>query len=809
MGAVAIVGAGVAVVGGTASTASAAAGWFDGQIRESTIVNCFSIIQGAPYVENGAGAFIGSLIDAQNATPAANQTFYIHIYVSGLGNSCAGQYFVPDLWLPSGVSVDTGSPIYCITKFGVAHSPSSDCPAWNPSATSPYGGQTLYLSNDTAHARTWPLPQGAWWEFRIPVKSNRVINGENFYSFVKMIDGNDSPILPLTAPMYVFNAASPPPQPAVTIDYDTPSTVKSGTMPDGTTPTKYGLYSKATINVWQRGGYWSMDLGPTKSYGQSLTPQFNAAGFDTWNVSFDWDNAPTDVLTVNPGSTYHWRAKWGPSATGPWTYGTDQTFTRPPLGATCDGKPVTVFLGLGQQPTAGNDVILGTPASETINGGAGDDTICGGGGNDIFQGGPGADKIVGNPGGSDTIDFSDNPNGAAGVAVNLGMSNGGGDTYSDIENVIGTSYNDTLTGTAGKNTMIGGPGNDHIDGGGGNDALSGGAGNDTLIGGAGIDAVGYIGGPAVTVNLSNPLAQNTIGAGTDTISGVENLFGSSGNDNLTGTAGPNYIDAGAGNDTVRGLGGDDFLIGGAGTNTVSYAGNAASVTVNLSNTAAQNTGGAGVDKLSGFANLIGGNGNDNLLGTTGANRIDGGPGNDTIRGLAGNDVLIGGAGVNTVSYAGNATAVKVNLGTAAAQNTGGAGIDTLSGFANLIGGNGADNLLGTTGANRIDGGPGNDTIRGLAGNDVLIGGAGVNTVSYAGNATAVKVSLAITVAQNTLGAGIDTLSGFANLTGGNGADTLTGNAGANTLNGGAGIDHCNGGAGVDVGISCEVKTGIP
>jgi Ca2+-binding RTX toxin-like protein len=60
------------------------------------------------------------------------------------------------------------------------------------------------------------------------------------------------------------------------------------------------------------------------------------------------------------------------------------------------------------------------------------------------------------------------------------------------------------------------------------------------------------------------------------------------------------------------------------------------------------------------------------------------------------------------------------------------------------------------------------------------------------------VSLALTTAQNTIGAGTDTLSFIENLTGSSFNDTLTGNAAKNTLNGGLGNDRLTGGAGADV-----------
>ena len=88
-------------------------------------------------------------------------------------------------------------------------------------------------------------------------------------------------------------------------------------------------------------------------------------------------------------------------------------------------------------------------------------------------------------------------------------------------------------------------------------------------------------GSAVTVDLSNTSAQNTVGAGTDTISGFENLTGSAYNDTLTGNSSANTIDGGAGNDIIQGGAGNDALIGGSGTDTLTYASAGSAVTVDL------------------------------------------------------------------------------------------------------------------------------------------------------------------------------------------------------------------------------------
>ncbi len=56
----------------------------------------------------------------------------------------------------------------------------------------------------------------------------------------------------------------------------------------------------------------------------------------------------------------------------------------------------------------------------------------------------------------------------------------GNDTLLNIENLIGSSFNDRLTGNSGNNVLNGGLGNDILNGGSGRDLLTGGSGNDTF-----------------------------------------------------------------------------------------------------------------------------------------------------------------------------------------------------------------------------------------------------------------------------------------------------------------------------------------
>ncbi|MEF9898631.1 MAG: Ig-like domain-containing protein, partial [Pseudomonas sp.] len=170
-----------------------------------------------------------------------------------------------------------------------------------------------------------------------------------------------------------------------------------------------------------------------------------------------------------------------------------------------------------------------------------------------------------------TYTVSDGHGGSATGNVDISYQSGstltgtGGD-----DTLLGGSGHDTLNAGAGNDVLIGGDGNDILNGGDGNDLLNGGAGNDQLNGGAGIDTASYAGaGSGVTVSLASAGAQNTGGAGTDTLTGIENLIGSDYNDHLTGDGNANLLIGGLGNDTLIGGGGNDVLIGGAGNDTLS------------------------------------------------------------------------------------------------------------------------------------------------------------------------------------------------------------------------------------------------
>jgi len=149
---------------------------------------------------------------------------------------------------------------------------------------------------------------------------------------------------------------------------------------------------------------------------------------------------------------------------------------------------------------------------------------------------------------------------------------------------------------------------------------------------------------ADTVNRSTTVpGQPLPGAGGERISGL------AGADNLHGEGGDDTLDGGDGDDTLNGGPGNDVIDGGAGVDTVTYADADAAVKVNLGATAAQDTGGSGVDTLGNLEHFVGSAHHDTVTGNSAANTIGGGAGHDQLNGVAGSDTVDGGDGYDLVN----------------------------------------------------------------------------------------------------------------------------------------------------------------
>ena len=444
-----------------------------------------------------------------------------------------------------------------------------------------------------------------------------------------------------------------------------------------------------------------------------------------------------------------------------------------------DGRGLKNAPGSG---SPGDDVIIG--GAYRLNGGDGDDRLLGSDYADQLTGGDGNDRLVAGLGrdllfggaGDDVIDLR-----AKGYSGFKDVDGGVGD---DVVQVLGprSSYEvflqadgttilyrdygsydeeyhlldtetvrfgardyamsellkDKLVGTGGADQI--GPGladrygraatarDDILYGLGGDDVLNGGRGADTFYGGEGADTfildnagdriMDAEDADRIITSISYVQEDSWHAAGDIELSGrgdidadaptARLIRGNSGNNHLTGTG---ELEGGLGN---------DWLTGGI----ASYEHAARWVRVNLAIEGPQDTLGAGLDTLEAIKGLRGSAHNDLLIGSSGDDTIEGGDGDDRMR---------GGEGTDTLDYDHAGAGVRVNLSlNAAAQDTGGAGIDTIYDFEFLFGSAYDDMLIGTDSAdgNYLRGRDGDDILIGRGGFDTLEGGAGADLFVY-------------------------------------------------------------------------------
>ena len=427
---------------------------------------------------------------------------------------------------------------------------------------------------------------------------------------------------------------------------------------------------------------------------------------------------------------------------------------------------------------SGDDWLIGSSAANRLEGGLG---------NDWLQGGVGNDTLVGGLG-TDTADYSDADAAmvitlnaeAQGTATTAGSN--GSDVLYSIENILGSSYNDSIS-AVGSGTQA-----NYIDGGAGNDTLLAGAGNDTLVydaadgtidGGTGTDTLvvrdasldlfavangGNIkdfevlelrGTQSTNLTLS---ANGAIAASTE----VNTLTVYADEQDVIDLVGTWTANA-----TFNTVGGNTLMhnwtgTGTDGTTTVSLA-VSAEANVRLVGTSGQNT-------ITGSAYA------DQLLGLGDNDSLNGAAGDDTLIGGSGNDILTGGDGYDTADYSTATGPVIVNLSassvtgtlggnsvTVAVGTAQGDGTDTLATIERVVGSAAADTLIGGIAADVFEGGAGNDSINGGAEADRLYGQSGNDVLS-----------------------------------GGDGADLLEGGEGNDRLDGEAGMDALFGQAGDDI-----------
>ncbi len=506
----------------------------------------------------------------------------------------------------------------------------------------------------------------------------------------------------------------------------------------------------------------------------------------------------------------------------------DQTIAATPTGGIVVGGDINsetitgtaladVIGGLG-----GNDTINGLAGNDNLNGGSGNDTLNGGDDNDILIGALGNDTLNGGAG-NDTADYA---GAGAAVTVNLstGVASGGGgsDTLTQVENVTGTVFADTLTGDGNANILRGGGGLDTINGGGGADELysgtpgeGGGApdivkatttanstiatavsltgafdlradasiANATTIPHATVVATTHGGLEyyAVTVTAGETVVFDIDGASFDSTLRLMDSTGAelANNDD-------NAADGGASTDSSL-----TFTFTAAGTYYIQVA----EWNFNVGQTFSSGPAAAGgtyrlhvsspsqtpVPILFQGSTLNGDAGADRLEGASGVDTLNGGADDDILNGAGDNDIIDGGAGTDTAVFFGNRASYTITVSGGVTTITGPDGTDTVTNVerlqfadqitdaagAPLTGGP----INGTSGADTLNGTSGTDVINGLGGNDIINGGAGDDTIDGGDGNDAIAAGL-----------GNDTVRG------GTGNDVISGDGGSDVLHGDDGDD---------------------
>jgi Ca2+-binding RTX toxin-like protein len=511
---------------------------------------------------------------------------------------------------------------------------------------------------------------------------------------------------------------------------------------------------------------------------------------------------------------------------------------------------------VGGTTVASNTAIDGFGSVDTLisieqaRGTAGADRFIGGIGSAFFQGRAGADTYISNL----PVQFIDNfyvngfaavdyrqDGGGSGINVNLATGTGTDtwgttETFTNIVQIRGSMFGDTIVGNQFYNYFQGLQGADNINGGGGFDEVD-----------YSLDA-NYGGAAGVTVNLVNGVATDGWG-NIDTLTSIEYVRGTQQNDTITGNASNNVVRGNGGSDSFVGGDGFDTFLPGLGVDSFNASAGAdgdetftdrdrinygdltpdvvglgvivnftnASVTREgftvLSNTA-RDTGGS-IDTFIDVERGRGTSGRDYFFGSTTANLRE-----ERFEGLGGSDYFDGGAGFNFVTYgfdvanfastgSGGTLGIIANLSASSITVNGvvvasGTVRDPFGAIDTLVS---IQGIQGTSLADYMVGGSGYDFFRSFGGADVFDGGAGDrDAISFffdeaffgIGGAPGYSINMVTGTAVGFADGSTTTFFNVEEVQGSERNDTITGDSLRNFLSGSWGDDVINGGGGNDI-----------
>jgi Ca2+-binding RTX toxin-like protein len=165
-----------------------------------------------------------------------------------------------------------------------------------------------------------------------------------------------------------------------------------------------------------------------------------------------------------------------------------------------------------------SETLVGTTGNDTLSGGIGYEEIYAGDGDDVIKPGVGGGMVFAGAGndtieatgnlwidgaeGIDTLQFDtgvtagatvvladEEGAGLTGKQFTVGASTEAARSISNVENVVGTAFDDYIYGDDYGNEISGAGGDDSLHGGGGDDTITGGAGNDDIRGNEGADHI--------------------------------------------------------------------------------------------------------------------------------------------------------------------------------------------------------------------------------------------------------------------------------------------------------------------------------
>ncbi|WP_099865742.1 DUF4214 domain-containing protein [Pararhizobium haloflavum] len=286
----------------------------------------------------------------------------------------------------------------------------------------------------------------------------------------------------------------------------------------------------------------------------------------------------------------------------------------------------------------GDSDLLGGDGNDFLLGGVGADFLSGGDSEDAFIGGDGADQMDGGADFDELIYVEEQGGGTVRIDLSERVAGNATDTYGNLDTVWDF---EGFTLTDGNDVFVGQDGLLHI--------IRPQRGDDTIDGGVGgLKEINYGSGnlfARVEVDLTTGEAikfYDDESFNTDTLSNIDRVRGSNGDDLLLGDSNDNRF---------RGLDGVDTIDGGAGIDEVDHSTESGSAGVTVDMRAGTHIDTYGnIDVVSNVEVVTGSSMADKIQGSDDGDQIRGNGGDDRITGRGGADTMSGGDGIDTYIF---------------------------------------------------------------------------------------------------------------------------------------------------------------